>query len=149
MTGAEERGSGTVVVGVDGSPSSRAALRWAVRQADRTDAHVHAVIAWSIPVAYGPMPVPYVDVDWPGAARSVLEETLRTTLGDRAPEVKAEVVEGGAALVLLEAARDADLLVVGSRGHGGFTGLLLGSVAQHVTTHARCPVVVVHDREEP
>jgi len=148
MTAAERRGSERIVVGVDGSPSSGAALRWAVRQADLTGAHVHAVIAWSIPVTYGPMPVPRLWTDWSGIARSTLEESLRATLGDRAGDVKAEVVEGGAALVLLEAARDADLVVVGSRGHGGFVGLLLGSVAQHVTTHARCPVVVVHDREE-
>jgi nucleotide-binding universal stress UspA family protein len=147
MTGAE-RGTGRIVVGVDGSPSSRAALRWAARQAALTGARLHAVIAWTVPVTYGPMPVPDWGADWEESARATLEEVVRTELGDRAGEATVEVSEGGAALVLLDAAKDADLVVVGSRGHGGFAGLLLGSVAQHVTTHARCPVLVVHDEGE-
>jgi nucleotide-binding universal stress UspA family protein len=147
MTGAE-RGTGRIVVGVDGSPSSRAALRWAARQAALTGARLHAVIAWMVPVTYGPMPMPDWGADWEDSARATLEEVVRTELGDRAGEATVEVSEGGAALVLLDAAKDADLVVVGSRGHGGFAGLLLGSVAQHVTTHARCPVLVVHDEGE-
>ncbi|MFR9802357.1 universal stress protein [Pseudonocardia sp. RS010] len=137
---------GEIVVGVDGSPSSRHALQWAVRQAALTGARVRAVIAWSIPVSYGPMPIPQVWVDWPAIAAETLELAVRDALpAEQAAEVTTEVVEGGAAPVLLDAAKDAGLLVVGSRGHGGFAGLLLGSTAQHVTTHARCPVVVVHE----
>ncbi|MCW0212129.1 MAG: universal stress protein [Pseudonocardia sp.] len=137
---------GRIVVGVDGSASSAAALLWAVRQADLTGARVLAISAWSVPVTYGPIPVPQLWTDWSGIARRSLSDAVRTALGERAPEVEVDAVEGGAAFVLLEAARDAELIVVGSRGRGGFAGLLLGSVALTVTTHARCPVVVVHDR---
>jgi nucleotide-binding universal stress UspA family protein len=144
VTGAD--GAGRIVVGVDGSPSSRRALRWAVRQGELTGATVHAIIAWTVPVSYGPMPIPLVGADWAGNARATLDQALRAEPGERSATVTSDVLEGGAARVLLDAAVDADLLVVGSRGHGGFVGLLLGSVAQHVVTHARCPVLVAHDR---
>jgi len=77
-------------------------------------------------------------------AEGLMRQTLNDTLGDH-PEVVigSEVVEGSAARVLLDASKDADLLVVGSRGHGGFAGMLLGSVSQHVVAHASCPVIVV------
>jgi nucleotide-binding universal stress UspA family protein len=143
--GQDRAGAREIVVGVDGSPSSRCALQWAARQARLTGARVRAIIAWSIPVSYGPVPIPQVWVDWEHIARTTLQEAVRQALdADAAASVVTEVIEGGAASVLLVAAKDAELLVVGSRGHGGFAGLLLGSTAQNVTTHARCPVLVVH-----
>ena len=100
-TGQDRRGH-RIVVGVDGSPSSEAALRWAVRQAERTGAEV---------------------------------------------EVRPHVVEGRAAQVLVDASEGADLLVVGSQGHGGFAAAL-GSVSQHCVSHAPCPVVVVRPKTD-
>lgn len=132
-----------IVVGVDGSSESGEALRWAERQARLTGAELHAVVAWRLPTTYGYAAV-YADVDWAAEARDTLDRTIAETLGDDGPHVHRHVVEGHPAPALVDAAADADLLVVGSRGHGGFTGLVLGSVSQHAVSHARCPVVVVH-----
>lgn len=134
-----------IVVGVDGSPSSEQALRWATRHARLSSGELHAVTVWAIPTTYGWAPVA-ADFDWEDIARSNLEQTLRDALGEtEAARVQRHVVQGHPAHVLLDAAADADLLVVGSRGRGGFTGLLLGSVSQHVIAHADCPVVVVRE----
>ena len=146
--------SGAIVVGVDGSPSSRRALRWAVDRAMRTGQPVHAVIAWDYPVMVG-IPVNYgiaqADAtDWAGTSEEILDETVRATLtDDEAARVQRHVVQGHPARVLRDAAADADLLVVGSRGHGGFAGMLLGSVSQHLIAHAPCPVTVVRETAEP
>jgi nucleotide-binding universal stress UspA family protein len=140
--------SSTIVVGVDGSPSSQDAVRWAARQARLVDVELHAVISWALPIAdsWGAV---VVDYDWAGNARSVLARALDEALGAaEAGRVHQHVVEGHPAHALLHAAAAAaaELLVVGSRGHGGFSGMLLGSVSQHVIAHAPCPVVVVrHD----
>ena len=130
-----------IVVGVDGSTSSRGALRWAAAQAALASAELEVVIGWSYPMSYG-FPV-IADVDWAADARTTVEAELTDVLGDQ--QVTVRVLEGHPARVLLDASRDADLLVVGSRGHGGFTGLLLGSVSEYVVTHASCPVVVVRE----
>ena len=141
-----------IVVGVDGSPSSRAALRWAVRDAVLTGGMVEAVMAWQIPMilrtsAWAPI---YVD------EASGLEEDARNTLNavisdevDPADSqrVSTRIVNGQAAQVLLQAAADADLLVVGSRGHGSVADALLGSVGQYCIHHAHCPVLIM--RGEP
>ncbi|MEV7189520.1 universal stress protein [Kitasatospora sp. NPDC093102] len=133
-----------IVVGVDGSPSSVDALRWAVDQARARGAVVEAVTAWQHPVATG-WPVPVVAYENPAdSARNVLDEAVAEAAdAECRGGIRARVVEGGAVSCLLDAARGADLLVVGSRGHGGFTGALLGSVGQHCVQHAPCPVVVV------
>lgn len=116
--------------------------RLAARQARLTDAALHAVIAWSIPSFYGYVAV-IDDVDWAQDARSAVEQAVNNTIEPGAAEhVHQHVIEGHPDPVLLEAARDAELLVVGSRGHGGFTGMLLDSVSQHLVTHAHCPVVL-------
>jgi nucleotide-binding universal stress UspA family protein len=130
-----------IVVGVDGSPQSERALRWADQQARLTGSELHAVIAWHLPTSYGYAAV-YDDADWAGDARETLDRTIKEALGED-DGVYRHVREGHPAAVLVEAAKAADLLVVGSRGHGGFAGLLLGSVSQHVVAHAACPVVVV------
>jgi nucleotide-binding universal stress UspA family protein len=136
---------GRIVVGVDGTTSSEQALRWAAAHAGRTRQDVHAVIAWHLAVAYdGPV---VDDYDWSGEAAGALSKTVENVLDEpEARRVVQHVTEGHPAGVLVDASRDADLLVVGSRGHGGFAGLLLGSVSQHVVVHAACPVVVVHGR---
>lgn len=135
---------GRIVVGVDGSDSSKAALRWAVRQARLTGARVEAVHAWQYPTtAYG-WAVTETNVE--SVARLRLEEMIAGAAGpDADVEVQPVVQQGHPAQVLLDAARGAELLVVGNRGHGGFAGALLGSVGQHVVQHAACPVVVVRD----
>ena len=133
-----------IVVGVDGSACSEQALRWALRQAWLTHAALYAVIAWSLPSFYGYVAVTD-SIDWAGDARLALEQAVKNTMepGTAVPLYE-QVVQGHPAQVLLDTAHDAELLVVGSRGHGGFTGMLLGSVSQHLVCHARCPVVVVH-----
>ncbi|MFH8387764.1 universal stress protein [Kitasatospora sp. NPDC018058] len=144
-TGPEQR----IVVGVDGSPASVDALRWAVGQARMQGAVVEALIAWQHPVATGwTVPIEAYE-DLPGIARKVLDDSVREVTGSGAPAgIRTRVQEGGAAACLLDAAGGAELLVVGSRGHGGFTGALLGSVGQHCVQHAPCPVVVVRHRND-
>jgi nucleotide-binding universal stress UspA family protein len=144
-TGGGNGSGGRIVVGVDGSPSSVEALRWAAHQAFLTGDVVHAVTSWVWPAAYGYMPV--VEFDWAENAGVILERALAEALGEvGSKEVGRHVVEGHPALALLDAAVGANLLVVGSRGHGGFSGMLLGSVSQHVVCHALCPVLVVHGK---
>ncbi len=145
----EGNGSGRrIVVGVDGSQPSQEALAWAVSQAERTGAAVDAVIAWHNPVVIGGMPYGPVAVlgesDFGKFAASTLNNSIRSVVKADSPvSVRPVVRQGNAAQVLLDAAAGADLLVVGSRGYGGFTEALLGSVSQHCVHHARCPVVVI------
>ena len=133
---------GRIVVGVDGSPSSKEALRWAVAQSRLTGQPVDAVMSWDYPVDYAIGAIR--TFEWAGNASLVLENAVNDAVhGEAAARVAQHVERGHAAEVLIDASADAALLVVGSRGHGGFTGLLLGSVSQQVVTHASCPVVVV------
>ena len=135
-----------IVAGVDGSSSARSALRWAVRQAKLTGGSVDAVIAWHFPASYGGYgmaPFGEGDGDFESWAAKTAADEVAAVAGDSAVEVRTQVTEGYPARVLLDAANGADLLVVGSRGHGGFAEALLGSVSQHCVHHARCPVVVI------
>jgi nucleotide-binding universal stress UspA family protein len=147
---------GTIVVGVDGSPAALAALRFALAEARLRRARLVALFAWALPLTEAPGPFL---LEWPGGVGPTVEqlgaelargaeERLAAAfrqVGDAVEgvEVERRVVEGPAATMLLEASAGADLLVVGSRGHGGFRGLLLGSVSQQCAQHARCPVVIV------
>ncbi|MFJ6378520.1 universal stress protein [Kitasatospora sp. NPDC092039] len=136
-----------VVVGVDGSPSSYAALRWAARHATLIGGVVDAVGAWEPPSHFG-WSAPVVDTafDRELAERRFADE-LHTVLGeDCRAEIRQTMVMGDPSDVLLDAARGAELLVVGSHGHGGFTRALLGSVSTHCAQHAACPVVIVRAR---
>ena len=151
---AQQRGNGSrIVAGVDGSPSSLSALQWAVGQAGLTGATVEAVIAWHYPVAvggYGYTPVDMTQAggDFKEIAEKIVADAISNTAGQGGDvRLQARVAEGNPAQVLLDAAAGADLLVVGSRGHGGFTEALLGSVSQHCVHHAPCPVVII--RGEP
>lgn len=132
-----------IVVGIDGSRCSEDALRWAAKQAQLTDAEVHAVIAWQSPSSYGYY-VDYSDADAAADAEKTLERVISESLDIPASApVTSVVVKGRPAEVLVDASRSADLLVVGGCGRGAFTGMLLGSVSQHCVQHATCPVVVV------
>jgi nucleotide-binding universal stress UspA family protein len=134
-----------IVVGVDGSEPSKAALSWAVRQAELTGGTVEAIMAWELPVAYSGLVVPTTPpADYQHAAGERLAQVFDEAIGpERRVEVRPRAVQGHPAAVLLDASRAAQLLVVGNRGHGGFTEALLGSVGQHCVHHASCPVVVV------
>jgi len=142
-----------IVVGVDGSQSSKAALAWAIGQAELTDASVEAVMAWEYPISFagvGYAPIGSVlGTDFAENAEQMLGAAISETV-DQASKIKVSATarEGNPARILLEAARGADLLVVGSRGHGGFTEALLGSVSQHCVYHAQCPVVIVRGRKD-
>jgi nucleotide-binding universal stress UspA family protein len=135
-----------IVVGVYGSDSSKAALRWAIRQAKLTSGSVDAVTAWHIPSGYGWAPVSDDVVDPETNAKQILTEAF-AEVSALEPEVRVRpvVAEGLAAEVLLRTARGADLLVVGSRGHGGLASALLGSVSLYCVLHAHCPVLVLRD----
>jgi nucleotide-binding universal stress UspA family protein len=152
MPAQDSRGEARIVVGIDGSESSASALRWAIRQAGLTGASVDAVIAWHYPVAAGyawgagGMDQGY---DVKGIAGKTLAGAISNAVGPGSGvRICPRVVEGDPARVLLDAAARAGLLVVGSRGHGGFTEALLGSVSQHCVHHAPCPVVVIRGRDD-
>jgi nucleotide-binding universal stress UspA family protein len=137
-----------VVVGIDGSPSCRAALRWAVGQAALTGAVVEAVTAWEFPAAvvgYGwATTVALAAGQYEELAEKMVTEVISDAVDPGSSvQVIIRVREGNAAQVLLDACVSADLLVVGSRGHGTFAQALLGSVSAHCVHHATCPVVVI------
>jgi nucleotide-binding universal stress UspA family protein len=173
-------GTERIVVGVDGSDGSLAAMKWALDEARVRDLPLHVMLGWDFhpswaapglgsmfapaysapgdapPVAPGgtfvsapgslPVHTPQsTELDAAGAASNALEAVVNLALEGDAPPAKLtrEVVQGPAAKVLLDEVTASDLLVVGSRGHGGFVGALLGSVSHQVVSQARCPVVVV------
>jgi nucleotide-binding universal stress UspA family protein len=138
--------SGLIVVGVDGSDASLDAVRWAVRQAELTGWNLEAVISWQFPNTYGAQFIVDEDPEWDVLAKNILDGALATVQGHQG-EITHTVTQGHPAEVLTDASATADLLVVGSRGHGGFVGMLLGSVSEYVSAHAHCPVVVV--RHQP
>jgi nucleotide-binding universal stress UspA family protein len=153
MPNLPENDAPRIVAGVDGSPSSRAALRWAVRQAVLTGATVDAVMAWEYTIAaagYGWAPVVAIDdVSYQQYSEKAMAATISEVVGpgDQA-RVRSRVVEGNASQVLLDAAAGADLLVMGSRGHGGFADALLGSVSHNCVHHAACPVVIMRGADQ-
>ena len=136
-----------IVVGVDGSPSSRIALIWAAAEAADHGADLVVLNVWehTLPPPDGSVSVSERAI--PDAGERTVDDLLQVItdeLGQDPPVlVQPRLVEGNAAKVLIEESSDADLLVVGTRGHGGFAGLVLGSVSQHVAAYAKCPVTVV------
>ena len=160
---------GEIVIGVDGSEPSHRALKWAMEEARLRDATAVVVHAYPRPVARNPYATAYAYAYIPADtyhvateherrmqeeqdthARQHAEGVIQLALdeagwsGVDGPVVKRLTIARDAARTLVEMSDHADLLVVGSRGHGGFTGLLLGSVSQHCAHHARCPVVIIH-----
>jgi nucleotide-binding universal stress UspA family protein len=141
--------SDVILVGVDGSSSSIDALHWAARQATLTGAQLQVVAAWHYPVSLGWAPAWPDDWDPAAEATTGLKAVVdRELAGYDGLKITQKVVEGHPAeiLVALALADDAVLLVVGSRGHGAFSGMLLGSVSEHCAAAASCPVVVVRHR---
>ena len=135
-----------IVVGVDESDSSKNALSWAIREAQLHGAEVVAVHAWSTPAMTGPIPFDGValdTIDWEDEARASLERTVKEVANGADIAIQTRLVNKSASAALVAASDAADLLVVGSRGRGGFAGLLLGSVGQQCAHHAHCPVVIV------
>jgi nucleotide-binding universal stress UspA family protein len=144
MSAGPGRSEHRIVVGVDGSRHSVEALRWAAYQASALGGRLEAVTAWEYPASFGWASVPS---DWDPAKdmEKVLQDAVSEAFGSQLPSgLELQVREGGAARVLIEAARGATMLVVGSRGHGGFAGMLLGSVSANVAEHASCPVLIIH-----
>jgi nucleotide-binding universal stress UspA family protein len=133
----------TIVVGTDGSDNATKALRFAMREAQLRHARLHLVHGWLNPAA---------STDLTGLAAGACEQAGAQILQSAAALVAAEapgvdvstsLVSTTASAAILDAAKDADLVVVGSRGHGGFVGLLIGSVSSQVAHHAPCPVIIV------
>jgi nucleotide-binding universal stress UspA family protein len=138
-----------IVVGVDGSDPSKRALRWAAGQAKLTGAELKVVTSWEYPPTLGWAPPYPSDFDPDADARKALEEAVAAVLGaDPGVVLHVVVQEGHPAFVLTEAAKGAELLVVGSRGHGAFAGMVLGSVSEYCAAHAPCPVVVVRHSDD-
>jgi nucleotide-binding universal stress UspA family protein len=137
----------TVVVGVDGSPSSRKALTWAAAEAAEHGAGLVVVNVWEHTLVPPAGSVSVSEKYVPDSSQRTAEELvteIKEVLGENPPVVvQPTVKQGNPAKVLIEQSTDADLLVVGTRGHGGFRGLVLGSVSQHVAGYAKCSVAVI------
>lgn len=141
----EKKTNHQIVVGVDGSDTSKEALRWAARLASPLNATIHAIVAWEYPIVFG------LEGGMPGSwkpdetAKEIMNHALDSVFGKERPTgLKASISQGHATFVLLDASKHAEMLIVGSRGLGGFSGLLLGSVSSACAEHAKCPVLVVH-----
>jgi nucleotide-binding universal stress UspA family protein len=148
-----ENESRPVVVGVDGSDAARAALDWAVRDARRRGCRVDAISVWHAEYGgmIGPLPVEVWREMSPEAFRAaqqkVLDDAVEGVEDVEGVEIRKILVEGEPRTTLTKASEDAELLVVGSRGHGQIAGILLGSVSSYCVHHASCPVVVIRGSE--
>lgn len=138
----------TILVGVDGSAGAQAALEWALSEAKLRGSDLRVIAVWELPLAlYSKaavflLPLPHIEKDTEALLRQAIQRAV-DRVGHGTVEIAAMTVEGQPANVLLENAKTADLLVVGRRGRGGFSALLLGSVSSQVVHHAPCPVAVV------
>lgn len=157
MSTATGPGPGGVLVGVDGSEPSLSALRWGAFMASATGGTLMVANVWQTTSAVGLVGLvgdgwgsPPSAWDPDAVSRQTLDEALNAVFGDEPPAgIDARVLQGNTAKVLIELSADARMLVVGSRGHGGFAGLLLGSVSAACTEHATCPVLVIHGTTAP
>jgi nucleotide-binding universal stress UspA family protein len=132
-----------IVVGIDGSDASLDALDWAARQANLTHSTLEMIMTWDWPTTYGwamYFPEDYNPCEGMPEILSKATTELHTAYPDI--EITSRVVQGHPAPLLVEASKGADLLVVGSRGHGEFVGMLIGSVSEYCATNAHCPVLV-------
>jgi nucleotide-binding universal stress UspA family protein len=136
-----------VVVGVDESDEAKAVLHFALDEAALRGSTLRIVHAWTLPLVPGGYGIAALPSDYLERLRTkaegVVDQALSESPADGRPPIERRVVQGSPSQVLIEASQEADLLVVGSRGRGGFAGLLLGSVSQQCAQHAHCPVVVV------
>ncbi|HZC70783.1 MAG TPA: universal stress protein [Jatrophihabitans sp.] len=140
-------GRARIVVGIDGSEPSKEALRWAGRLAAAEAATIEVVGVWQLPSSVGWATVS-PDFALADEFKIAVDKAVDQTFDERPGDLTVRCVEGDPAAVLLDASRDALMVVVGSRGHGGFMGLLLGSVSAKVAENATCPVLVVHARAD-
>lgn len=143
----EEQLNQPVVVGVDGSASSVDALRYAMRMASALDAPLHVVSVWSYP----PLAEPSMVQAWSPDedAQDVLDTAVSEAFGDNPPPALVRrIAPGPTTARLIEESKHAQMLVLGSRGHGGFVGLLLGSVSAACAEYAHCPVLIVHSPKQ-
>jgi nucleotide-binding universal stress UspA family protein len=143
-----ENESRPVVVGVDGSPASLAALRWAVQDARRRGCPVDVISAWhpDYGVMIGPLPAEVFAEVTPQALRAAAQKVLdRAVQGFEGVEIRRILIEGDARDALTKASQDAELLVVGNRGHSTIVEAILGSVSAYCVHHASCPVVVIRE----
>lgn len=137
-----------IVVGIDGSETARQALRWAADEAALRSADLEVVLVWSYPYYVDPVggvyPLPSMFDATEQRERGLLDEEIKTVLGE-APTINIVRTTrcGSTAPELLDAAKGADLLVLGSRGRGGFMSMLLGSTSMHCVQHSPCPVIVI------
>jgi nucleotide-binding universal stress UspA family protein len=131
------------VAAIDGSPASLDALNWAARQATLTHSTLELVMTWEWPSDYG-WAITYPSGYDPSESVAKIIEGAETTVREQYPELKivVRVLQGHPAPILVDASKGADLLVLGSRGHGEFVGMLIGSVSEYCATHAHCPVVI-------
>jgi nucleotide-binding universal stress UspA family protein len=146
VTTSEDPSRHPIVTGIDGSEQSLHAVRWAARQAELTGSPLEVIMTWEWPASYGwPLPLPSEYDPSSDAEKLVNDAIAEVRAAHPDLEIRIRVLEGHPAPTLVEASRGADLLVVGSRGHGEFAGMLLGSVSEHCVTNAHCPVVVFRD----
>ncbi len=146
MTASEATSQHRIVTGIDGSDSSLEALQWAARQAQLTGATLEVITTWDWPTSWGwtvPLPEGYDPVADAQAVLDAAVEPVRKAYPE--VDVQTQALEGHPAPALVSASRAADLLVVGSRGHGQFAGMLLGSVSEYCVRNAECPVTVVRE----
>ncbi|PKW19260.1 universal stress protein [Saccharopolyspora spinosa] len=133
----------TIAVGVDGSKESVRALRWAANQISEVGGIAHAIMVWHQPVQFG-YRLPTPDSELEQRAREALEAAMTAVKADfPAVDLRSRLIRGHVVDELVGLSKQADLLVVGNKGHGAFTGMLVGSVALKLVHHAACPVVVV------
>jgi nucleotide-binding universal stress UspA family protein len=130
-----------IVVGVDGSEHGNAALRWAVDEALVHEAEIVAVFAWQMP--FIGIPGAFDRDEMERICKRFVEETVAAIVPEPRVPITRIVAEGDVSASLIAAAKSADMLVLGSRGRGGFAGLKLGSVSQECAQHAACPVVII------
>lgn len=131
-----------VVVGVDGSTASQAALDWGIQEAKLRNGRVVVLASWQYPYVTAAAAQVLDYAGFERDAQSILDDELRR-VADPAVPVTGRLVEGNAAAALVEASGEADLLIVGSRGLGGFTGMMLGSVSAQLAHHAHCPLLII------
>lgn len=133
----------TVVAGIDGSDESQRALRWAVEYVQKVGGLVHAITVWHQPVQFG-YRLPTSDSELETRARQQLESAVEAVRGEfPSVDVRSRLIRGHVVDELVGLSPQADMMVLGNKGHGAFTGMMVGSVALKLVHHARCPVLVV------
>lgn len=137
-----------IIVGVDGSDSSLDGLRYAIRLASALKIKVKAITAWYYPVTFGDFG--YIDPEWSPEtdAKRIIESAVNYTFWRKIPEwFSYETIEGNPSKVLIQESENAEMLIIGGRGIGGFSGLLLGSVSYACSAHSKCPILIMHNKE--